>query len=111
MRGAAATQPHSSPQPQPRPRCGRFRGRGRRRGCGRRRNVDIESTSSGAQKNAISGASVWIATLEMDSPGARVENGVGVGVACKGSLKGRFKGPFKEHLRPSEGSDGRNAEL
>ena len=36
--------------------------------------------------------------------------GVGVGAAYKGPLKGRFKGPFKGRIRPSEGSDGRNAE-
>ena len=47
----------------------------------------------------------------MDSPGARVENGVGVGATYKGPPKGRFKGPFKGRIRPSEGSDGRNAEL
>ena len=34
--------------------------------------------------------------MEMDSPGARVENGVGVGASYKGPLKGRFKGPFKD---------------
>ena len=48
------------------------------------------------------GASVWIAPLEMDSSGARVENGVGVGAAYKGPFKGSFKGPLKSvygHLK------------
>ena len=57
------------------------------------------------------GASVWIAPLEMDSPGAGVENVVGVSAAYKGPLKGHFKGSFKGCIWPSEGSDGRNAEL
>ena len=43
----------------------------------------------------------------MDSPAL----GVGVGAAYKGPLKGRFKGPFEGRIWPSEGSDGRNAEL
>ena len=30
------------------------------------------------------GTSVWIAPLEMDSPGARIENGVGVGATYEG---------------------------
>ena len=44
----------------------------------------------------FNGASVWIAPLEMDSPGARVENGAGVDAACKGPLKG----PLKAVTRP-----------
>ena len=56
---------------------------------------------------AVNGASVWIAPRKWIAPAL----GVGVGAAYKGSLKGRFKGPFKGRIRPSEGSDGRNAEL
>ena len=53
------------------------------------------------------GTSVWIAPWKWIAPAL----GVGVGTAYKGSLKGRFKGPFKGCIWPSEGSDGRNAEL
>ena len=34
-----------------------------------------------------------------------------VDATYKGPLKGRFKGPFKGRIQPSEGSDGRDAEL
>ena len=44
---------------------------------------------------AANSASVWLAPPEMDSPGAGVDNGVGVGAALKAALKGRFQGPFK----------------
>ena len=43
--------------------------------------------------------------------GQTMNLGIGVGAAYKGPLKGRLKGPFKGRIRPSEGSDGRNAEL
>ena len=56
----------------------------------------------------LNGTSVWIAPMEMDSPGARRRR---PRRAYKVPLKGRFKGPFKGRIRPSEGSDGRNAEL
>ena len=55
----------------------------------------------------LKSASVWIAPLEIDSPAL----GVSVGAAYKGPLIGRFEGQFKGRIRPSEGSDGRNAEL
>ena len=56
---------------------------------------------------AFNGTSVWIAPWKWIAPAL----GVGVGAAYKGPLKGRFKGPYEGRIWPSEGSDGRNAEL
>ncbi len=49
--------------------------------------------------------------VKISVKGSGPQTRVGVGATCKGPLKGRFKGPFKGRTRPSEGSDGRNAEL
>ena len=55
--------------------------------------------------------SVWLSPLASLCLNGRRETPADASAAYKGPLKGRFKGPFKGRIRPSEGSDGRNAEL